>query len=353
MTLSPGLADSFLNRAAAARREEQNLFQLLRELGNSLSLDETLAVCAQRIHAMCPYDAILISIEREQTLTLVYSAGIDFRTPSGAAAGGLSRQVAANREAIVNGDPAAELDPLGGSSVEELRSALVVPLEGPDGVVGVIALLCRSRNAYTIDHLRVLTSVSTKAAMSVENAIKYSRAERSASTDMLTGLPNPRSLFLRLDNELARARREQHAVAVLVCDLDRFKQVNDSLGHLAGNRVLKVVAGALAGQCREYDFVARMGGDEFVAILAGYPRGSLETKIQQLQLAVEVACRQTPGAIATGLSVGAAVFPEDGEDAESLLAAADRNMYRMKLLRKHPAAEHGSSDLQNLNASVG
>ena len=353
---SAGLADSFLNRAAAARREEQNLFQLLRELGNSLSLDETLAVCAQRIHAMCPYDAILISIEREQALTLVYSAGIDFRSPElgrAAVAGGLSMQVAANRQAIINGDPAAELEALGGSSVEALHSALVSPLEGLQGVVGVVALLSRGRNAYTADHLRVLTSVSTKAALSVENAIKYSRAERSASTDVLTGLPNPRSLFLRLDSELARARRERHPVAVLVCDLDRFKQVNDRLGHLEGNRVLKLVADALSSQCREYDFVARMGGDEFVAILAGCPRNLLDAKIQQFQLAVDVACRQTPGATEIGLSVGAGVFPDDGEDAESLLAAADRNMYRMKVLRRHPMVDTAPSDLENLKATLG
>jgi len=353
--VSSGLADSFLHRVAAARREEQNLFQLLRELGNSLSLDETLAVCAQRIHAMCPYDAILISITREQTLSLVYSAGIDFRNPRYGLepAGGLSLQVAANCQAIVNGDPADELAPLGGSSVEEMRSALVGPLEGLGGVVGVVTLLSRHRNAYTTDHLRVLTSVSTKAALSVENAIKFSRAERSASTDVLTGLPNARSLFLRLDSELARARREHHTVAVLVCDVDKFKQVNDRLGHLEGNRVLKLVAEALASQCREYDFVARMGGDEFVAILAGHPRALLDAKIQQFQLAVDVACRQSPGAIGIGLSVGEAVFPEDGADAESLLAAADRNMYRMKLLRKHPASETAPTDLQNLNATLG
>jgi diguanylate cyclase (GGDEF)-like protein len=346
---------SFLNRVAAARREEQNLFQLLRELGNSLSLDETLAVCAQRIRAMCPYDAILISIRREHTLALAYSAGVDFRNPGawrGPQAGGLSRQVAESGRPVINGDPATELAPLGGSAVEELCSALVVPLEGPEGIVGVVALLSRDRNAYTMDHLRILLSVSGKAALSVENAIRYSQAQRSATTDALTGLPNARSLFQRLDGELARARRERTTLAVLVCDLDRFKQVNDRLGHLEGNRVLKIVADALASQCREYDFLARMGGDEFVAILPACPRGMLDAKIQQLQLAVDVACRQTPERVEIGLSVGEAIYPDDGEDAESLLAAADRNMYRMKLLRKQPEAESGGADLRNLSTTL-
>jgi len=354
-TVSSGLAVSFLNRVAAARREEQNLFQLLRELGNSLSLDETLAVCAHRIGEMCPYDAILISIERDKTLSLAYSAGLDFLDPGSgtASAGALSTKAAATRRAIVNGSPAVELEALGATAPEELHSALVVPLEGLEGVVGVVALLSRARDAYISDHLRILNSLSTKAALSVENAIKYSQAQRFAGTDVLTGLPNARSLFIRLDNELARARREQHGVAVLVCDLDNFKQVNDLLGHLEGNRVLKLVADALSSQCREYDFVARMGGDEFVAILAGYPGGLLDAKIQQFQLAVDVACRQTPGTINVGLSVGEAIYPDEGDDAESLLAAADRKMYRMKLLRKHGGAEATASDLLNLKATLG
>jgi diguanylate cyclase (GGDEF)-like protein len=303
---------------------------------------------------MCPSDAILISIRRDQGLAVEYSSGIDFPNLARRRgdAGELSLHVAATSESIINGDPEGELEPLGATSDGELRSALAAPLQGLEGVVGVVTLLSREQNAYTTDHLRVLMSVSTKAGLSVENAIKFSRAESSASTDGLTGLPNARSLFLRLDNEIARARREHTPVAVLVCDLDKFKEVNDQLGHVEGNRVLQRVADALASQCREYDFLARMGGDEFVAILSGYPKSQVEAKIQQLQLAVDVAFRQTPVAINIGLSVGHAVFPEDGEDAESLLAAADRNMYRMKLLRKHPIPETEHFESKGMHATV-
>src|SRR5581483_11688307 len=91
----------------------------------------------------------------------------------------------------------------------------------------------------------------------------------SATTDALTNLPNARSLFLHLDAELARCKRTASTLAVLVSDLDGFKQVNDRFGHLEGNKVLKRVAEGLSQTCREYDYVARMGGDEFVLLLTG------------------------------------------------------------------------------------
>ena len=186
------------------------------------------------------------------------------------------------------------------------------------------------RNAFTEDHLRVLSAAATKVAVSVENALKYRQAERSAVTDMLTDLPNARSLFLHLDSELSRAQRTDQTIAVLVCDLDGFKQVNDRFGHLEGNRVLRAVARALRLQCREYDTVARLGGDEFVVVLPGQQRDSVIGKIEQLSSAVAQAGYETMGGASLGISVGVAYYPADGEDAESLLAVADQRMYREK-----------------------
>src|SRR3954453_13246926 len=140
-----------------------------------------------------------------------------------------------------------------------LQSALVVPLEGLNGVVGVLAMYQTNRDAFTPDHLRILLAVASKVALSVENALKYQQAESSATTDYLTALPNARSLFLHLDQELARCKRSNASVAVMVCDLDGFKQINDRFGHLEGNKVLRVFANGLRNVCREYDYVARMG----------------------------------------------------------------------------------------------
>ena len=156
-----------------------------------------------------------------------------------------------------------------------------------------MCLYAREKNAFTEDHLRVLSAAATKVAVAVENALKYRQAERSAVTDMLTELPNARSLFLHLDSELSRAQRTDQTIAVLVCDLDGFKQINDRFGHLEGNRVLRAVARALRLQCREYDTVARLGGDEFVLVLPGQKPESVSAKVEQLSSAVAEAGYET------------------------------------------------------------
>jgi diguanylate cyclase (GGDEF)-like protein len=152
----------------------------------------------------------------------------------------------------------------------------------------------------------------------------------SAVTDELTGLPNARSLFLHLDKELARCRRTGESLAVLVVDLDGFKKVNDQYGHLEGNKVLQMTAAGMRACCREYDYVARMGGDEFVLILPGAERDAVITKLHQLEGVARRAGANVCGEDVLSLSVGDAFYPEDGDDVEQLLALADRRMYQMK-----------------------
>ena len=108
-------------------------------------------------------------------------------------------------------------------------------------MVGVLALYRTHQDAFTKDHLRILLAISSKVGFSIENALKYRLAEDSATTDYLTGLPNARSLFLHLDREIARCKRSKLPLAVLVSDLDGFKQVNDRFGHFQGNKVLEHV----------------------------------------------------------------------------------------------------------------
>jgi diguanylate cyclase (GGDEF)-like protein len=175
-----------------------------------------------------------------------------------------------------------------------------------------------------------LQALTQKVAISIENAIKYRRAETCAVTDALTGLPNARSLFLHLDSELARCKRENSPLSVLVCDLDGFKRVNDRFGHLEGNSLLRKVAEGLRENCREYDYVARMGGDEFVVVLPGHPQGAVRAKAQLLSnIAAKIGWLYS-GEHVLSMSVGEAMFPADGSDAEQLLSEADRRMYQAK-----------------------
>jgi diguanylate cyclase (GGDEF)-like protein/putative nucleotidyltransferase with HDIG domain len=339
----------FLTSIAAARQEAQQLFELTHDLGTSLSLDETLSVLALRLKRICHYDCIAIYVLHDQILSPQYVNGENFslfaglKIPLGE---GLSGWVAQTKRPIVNGNPSVEPGYLDDPTrFSTLRSAMAVPLEGLNGVVGVLTLYSKRSEAFTPDHLRVLSAVTGKIAFSIENALKYRQAESSATTDALTDLPNARSLFLHLDAELARCKRSSEPLSVLVCDLDGFKQVNDRFGHLEGNKVLREVAQALRKTCREYDYVARMGGDEFVIILPGYPTDVLVEKVAALQSAGRIAGNQVIGENLLSLSIGQASYPADGGDAEGLLAEADRCMYKNKEEHKRRSATRGILNL--------
>jgi len=332
------LGGDFLSSIAEARQEVHLLFELTRELGNSLSLDETLSVVAARLKRMIPYDAIVVYICNEGSLKPQYVNGEDFRLfssleiPIGQ---GLSGWVAENRKPILNGNPSVEPGYLNDpKKFSLLRSAVAVPLEGLNGTVGVLTLYRSAKDAFSRDNLRILLAISAKVSLSIENALKFRQAENSAVTDYLTNLPNARSLFVRLEAELARCRREDSLLIVMVCDLNGFKQINDQYGHLEGNRVLRDVAEALRCNCREYDYVARMGGDEFVLLLPGYDQSQIGERTQQLREIAWGAGSTDEIRGKVSMSVGAAVFPRDGVDADQLLAEADRRMYKAKQAQK-------------------
>lgn len=109
----------------------------------------------------------------------------------------------------------------------------------------------------------MLLAVSSKAGLTIENALRFVEAQETATTDGLTGLANPRSLFRAMDTALGTALTGNKRLAVLVAGMNGFKKVNDQFGHSVGNQVLVRTAQALGLFCRKSDFVARMGGDEF------------------------------------------------------------------------------------------
>jgi diguanylate cyclase (GGDEF)-like protein/putative nucleotidyltransferase with HDIG domain len=338
-----GRPQDFLASIAAARQEAQSLYELAQNLGNSLSLKETMAVMAGRLKRMVPYDGMAVYVLRGNVLKPEFVSGEDsklFGTLEIPIGQGLSGWVAENRKPIINGNPSVEPGYLNDPTVFSiLNSALAVPLETAEGVMGVLSLYQAPRDAFSKDHLRVLLAVSSKISVAVENAIRFKEAESSATTDYLTALPNARSLFVHLDQELNRASRSGSELAVLVCDIDGFKQVNDRYGHLAGNEVLSQVASRFRALCRESDYVARMGGDEFVVVVPGLSPETAQKKIDSLDQATVAAGVHLCGKKVVALSVGAAFFPHDGRSAEDLLAEADRRMYRNKQARKRSLAE--------------
>jgi diguanylate cyclase (GGDEF)-like protein len=211
-----------------------------------------------------------------------------------------------------------------------------------DEVLGVLALRKPGGAAIDADEARLVDSVASLAAMAIANARLHQKMVRLSQTDALTGAHNRRSLFARLDQELERSRRFEHAMAVALVDVDRFRPYNEALGHGAGDAVLKTVAGLLAGAVRKVDLVARYGGEEFAVVLARADRATALAAAEKLRDVVAAAALPHPASPAghVTISVGIAVFPDDGRDLGALVDAADSALYAAKRAGRNAVRVH-------------
>jgi diguanylate cyclase (GGDEF)-like protein/putative nucleotidyltransferase with HDIG domain len=315
---------------AQARQELQILYELTQALGNTLSVEETVRLLANQLQKLIHFDTIAVFLSEGGVLRPRFVEGVNARLlvklqiPIGQ---GLSGWVAGNGKYSLNGNPAVE--PGYGQDTTEscrLRSALSVPLDSPKGIIGALTLYSVQPNAFEVDHLRILKAIGMKAGSTINNALIHERIGKSADTDGLTGLPNARAFAGRLDQETARATRQQTPYTLFVLDLNGLKRVNDRFGHLEGNRAIQAVAKALQHCLRDYDLLARMGGDEFVILLPGMSAEAAAEKRVELALAVERIGDEFPE-FEVSVSMGSATFPSDGRNPEQLLGLADRRMY--------------------------
>jgi diguanylate cyclase (GGDEF)-like protein len=153
------------------------------------------------------------------------------------------------------------------------------------------------------------------------------RLQHAVLHDPLTGVAN-RALFSdRLERAVAYARRTRHRFAVVVLDLDGFKDVNDHYGHAAGDTLLQATAQRLTAAVRESDTVARLGGDEFGMVLFDADRAGADNVVSKLRVDLTRSISVDDAELSAGVSAGTAVFPDDATDPESLLRAADDAMY--------------------------
>jgi diguanylate cyclase (GGDEF)-like protein/putative nucleotidyltransferase with HDIG domain len=333
----------FTMAIANARREVQLLVEITNDLGNSLSLDETLALLAVRLGKMIPHDAAVIYIRQEDVLVPQYVKGESFRLfsslkiPVGA---GLSGWVVENDLPILNGNPAVEPGYLNDpQKITTLRSAVSVPLAGQNGVIGALTLYHLKPDAFNQDHLRVLLAIRSKAGLAIENSLRFRVAKHMAEKDEMTGLLNAGSLFRLLEAELQNASDRRAKVAVIVMDLDGFKAANDSFGHLAGNRVLQEIAKGLVESSRQTDHIARLGGDEFAIVAPGIDQANLSALTARLKELGPIAGMAACETSKIHISFGVALYPADGTDPESLLEKADQLMYEAKKENKRRRAE--------------
>jgi diguanylate cyclase (GGDEF)-like protein len=214
-----------------------------------------------------------------------------------------------------------------------IRSAIGAPLQVDGTAIGVILLTSERReNAWTAADLPLMTALADEAAKALERARRYEEEMGRALLDSVTGLPTRRHVLHVLDKELARASRGESTLAVIMADIDDFRQINDRFGHDAGNSVLESLGSVLRSILRREDSAARSGADEFVCVLPGADRDQARViagRIQQ-RFASETASDHVAGRSGVTASCGVAVYPADSQDVEGLLAAATAELETAK-----------------------
>lgn len=245
-----------------------------------------------------------------------------------------AESVLESREAIVIGDLTTDprvrkYDRFGDSSTAS-RSVIMLPMLIGDRPLGVLSVQSPQPNAYSQSSVRLLRSVTDQLSFAINNAQLYRQTEERADRDALTNLYNRRYAMMRLIDELQRAARRGTRVCVLMLDLDNFKTINDTYGHPIGDLALQTIADALRRACRGSDIICRYGGDEFLVIFPDLIEAEttpMVTRVRDELLNNKVAV--PGGVIELEASMGVTVS-QAGADADSLIRAADRELYRDK-----------------------
>jgi two-component system cell cycle response regulator len=209
------------------------------------------------------------------------------------------------------------------------REIVVVPVSFKSVPLGVIVLA--TTGTFERDDIELLDHLRTDLGLAVNNALAHDRLERLAAIDPLTDAYNRRFGLGRLREEFSRAVRAEGPLGILMLDIDHFKAVNDTYGHLVGDRVLRAVAGACRRVIREGDVLVRYGGEEFLVLLPGAGRDDVVHAGERIRRAVsETTVDDGSSRITVTVSVGATTFQDGAETPEALVAIADRALYESK-----------------------
>jgi diguanylate cyclase (GGDEF)-like protein/putative nucleotidyltransferase with HDIG domain len=320
-----------------AHREVFALYEIARTFGSSLDIEDTVSILVNKIGHVVPFDTCVVYLydELKAYATASHVAGKNahvLRDRCIAPGEGVTGFALSNRRSINRIDPGLDFEGVQLDDEGEYRAMAALPLIRDERLLGAISVYSMELHEYTDDHMRLLETVTRLASDALFNAMHHAEAESHALTDPLTGLPNARCMYLRYEQEASRARRTNRPFQVIMLDLDEFKQVNDTFGHRIGDKMLHEVARIIQGQLRDYDFLARYAGDEFVAIVQDLVGSQVEELCERIEAAVSKFSLHVRAdhAARVGISVGAATYGIDGETLDHLLIAADQAMYSAK-----------------------
>ena len=237
---------------------------------------------------------------------------------------------------IIEDAPSSPLIPKWWLDAFQVKSLVHYPLRIQDKTIGLMTIdAFREPVQFPKEEIDTVAAIARQAAVVIENARLHDQLQQQAITDHITGLFNHRHIFERLDEEFARAERSKGTFAVMMMDVDKFKDVNDTYGHLEGDEALRFIGQKLRETLRSTDIIGRYGGDEFMAILPDTTREQAEEAGQRIMsmLAETPFCAESLAEpVPLAISIGFAAYPHDSTDMEQLLLLADAALYEAKRL---------------------
>ncbi len=329
-----------------AKYEHERFYQATAMLGRALTPEQIMETAFDACAAIVEFDAGAIAMYEKERKSHKISAvrvrpggeglvdpaqlkDLEFKDNAG-----LASMVVKNRHYLPSGGEPREVSgPIYTRKVkiEDAKSLLVLPLLCADEPVGTLTLVARAEKRFGKDVREMLSVIANQVAVSLENGFLYRKMETMATTDGLTGLTNHRTFQQKFGEMLERAERHNHKLAVLLCDVDFFKKVNDGYGHPVGDEVLRRVARVLADVPRKIDISARYGGEEFAVLLDNVDVVQARAVAERIRIEIsKVVVETEKGPLSVTESIGVAAFPDDGRDRATLIERADLALYHAK-----------------------
>ncbi len=333
--VEPSVEPGVLQDITGTHREEQTLYEIAQALGSSLAIEDAMVLIHGKVSRLVPFETCALFLGNE-------ADGYTCRYAHGPGTESLFAWPARSWDALARQIPACA-DGRAGQG-QDLAALLACPLVNDGQRLGALVVYHTVPDCFTDEHRRVLGRVSEQAAAVIHNSTRYERTQHESQTDALTALPNRRAFDHQFALGLARAAATGTSASVIVLDLDRLKEINDTYGHDAGDRALRTIGTVLRSTVRESDLCARFAGDEFMVVLWDCDPAREQQRVADIQRAVSAApFEPRPGVrLALSISAGCARFPADGLAFPDLLLVADERMYRDKAGRRSRNSGHAA-----------